>query len=89
MDMNENSKEPGKTIFDCLSPNCGTILSSVIADIIAEGLDPIQIVVVASFITSVTSNMFYIASQMDLNNQIASRQKVKASVAPGVAPPAP
>jgi hypothetical protein len=42
MDPDEGAKGLGRTVFDCLSPRCGTVLAAVTADIIADGLNPFR-----------------------------------------------
>lgn len=70
MSENESGNVLSRTIFDYLSPSCGTVLAAIIADILAAGLDPVQIAVLAAFITSVGDNLGYIAAQMELNLQL-------------------
>jgi hypothetical protein len=89
MDSNENCREEIRTIFDCVPPRGGTIAAAIIADILADGLNAIQIAVLATFITAVGDNLGYIAAQMDLNEQIVSCLKEKKSGAPAIVPPAP
>ncbi len=91
MDSNENCQEEReiRTIFDCVPPRGGAILAAIIADILSDGLDAIQIAVIATFITAVGDSMGYIAAQMDLNEQILSRQKEKSAGVPTIVPPAP
>jgi hypothetical protein len=89
MDLNEECKEEIRTIFDCVPPRGGAIFAAIIADILADGLDPIQIAVIATFITAVGDSMGYIAAQMDLNEQIVARQKERTAGTPTIVPPAP
>lgn len=86
MDPNEGAKELSRTVFDCLSPNCGTALVAAISDILADGLDVIQIVVLATFISSVGDNLAYIAAQRDLNALLATQRNQRCA---GAVPPAP
>jgi hypothetical protein len=67
MDPDEGAKGLGRTVFDCLSPRCGTVLAAVTADIIADGLNPTQIAAIGGFITIIGDSLGYIAAQMELN----------------------
>lgn len=77
MDSNENCREEVRTIFDCLPPRGGALLATLIADILADGLSSSQIAAIGGFITIIGDSLGYIAAQMDLNEQIVSRQKEK------------
>lgn len=76
MNSNENSRKEVRTLFDCVSPGKGAILAAVIADILADGLDSVQITVLATFITAVGDSLGYIAAQTELNEQIISGNRV-------------
>jgi hypothetical protein len=75
MSVTEDSSELNPTIFDCLSPRCGTVLAAVIADIIADGLNSDQISVMGGFITIIGDSLGYISSQMELNEQFNTQKK--------------
>jgi hypothetical protein len=70
MNSNENRRKEVRSIFDCVSPGKGAILAAVIADILADGLDSVQITVLATFITAVGESLGYIAAQTELNEQL-------------------
>lgn len=75
MDSNEECREEIRTIFDCVPPKGGAILAAIIADILADGLDSVQIALLGAFITTVGDSLVYISAQMELNEQIAGRNK--------------
>lgn len=89
MDSNKNCQEEIRTVFDCVPPKGGAIAAAAIADIIADGLNSNQIAAIGGFITIVGDSMGYIAAQMDLNDQIISRQKEKAAGSPAFISPPP
>lgn len=76
MDSKVNCREDVRTIFDCIPPRGGAILAAVVADILADDLNVVQIAVLATFITAVGDSLGYIAAQTELNEQIAQRNAV-------------
>lgn len=58
------------SFVDSLSPQCGTLLATAIAEMLAEGLDNRQINVLSNFIGIIGQDLSYIASQQALNETI-------------------
>lgn len=71
MTDNENSSNENadyrRLFLKGLSPQKGTILAAIIADILTEGLSVVEITNFASFIVLIGDGMAYIASQRELN----------------------
>jgi hypothetical protein len=63
------------TIFDCLSPNCGATLVSAVAEILAEGLLPLQIDALGAFLAAVGDTLAYIATQKELNELMCPKKR--------------
>jgi hypothetical protein len=78
MDCEEDCRKEVRSVLDCVPPRGGAILIAVIADILADGLDTVQMATLGAFITAVGDSLVYISAQMELNEQIVSRQKEKA-----------
>jgi hypothetical protein len=64
-----------RTLFDCFSPNCGTNLAAAVAEVLAEGLLPVQINVLGNFVTAVGTNLTYIAAQKEINELLCPKKK--------------
>ena len=75
MDCEEDCRKEVRSVLDCVPPRGGAILIAVIADILADGLDAVQMATLGSFITAVGDSLVYISAQMELNEQIVSRRK--------------
>lgn len=56
-----------------LPPKCEATITTLIAEILSEGLSSVQIKVFANFITSIGGMMAYIALQKDLKTEFDSK----------------
>lgn len=65
-------------LLDCLSPNCGATLISAVAQVLAEGLSPLQLNVLGAFLAAVKDTLSYMASQAQLNEELCSKMREKA-----------
>ena len=66
MDQDDCRHQNNHTFSDCLSPKGGAILATLIADILADGLNSNQIAALGGFITIIGDSLGYISAQMDL-----------------------
>lgn len=72
MDSSDSAK---RLFFDCLSPRCGAALATAFAEILADGLDALQMDTLGSFLTLVGDNLSYMAVQKELNEAKCQKKK--------------
>jgi hypothetical protein len=75
----EQPKIKKHTLFDCFSPNCGTNLAAAVAEVLAEGLIPLQIDALGNFLTAVGSNLTYMAVQKEINELLCPKKQTAAA----------
>lgn len=67
------------TLFDCFSPNFGATTVSAVAQVLSEGLLPLQIDALGAFLVAVGDTMSYIAVQKELNELMCPKKKTITS----------
>lgn len=80
MDSSANNTH---TFFGCLSPGSGAAAATAIAEILADGLDPLQINALGGFLAVVSQVLSYIATQKQLNETMCPKRAAPAATAAG------